>query len=134
MSSVLKTIGLTGDWTSPIGIAVLLCVVLLLVVVFIVPLFRKKESYVGNSLASEGGTIGALSSGATQRRLGTSFSQPGQGEHTTVYIPEIDEVLGGHEGLTGYRYEPDYNAVGSLLDEYRKTTSGLSYEDAETAR
>lgn len=114
------------DSSLTIKLTLAAVVVVLIVVLFL--LYRSYESLIGSGLAqNQSGVIGGLTAGATIRRLGTEFSQPGQGEHTTVYIPEIQEAmpqaLRSNESLVGFRDGPDFWATGSLLRDYQRGTS-----------
>lgn len=113
-----------GLSVETVNIATLAIVILLLILVVII-LFRVfKEGFVGTGFANKSatGVSGALTGGATMRRLSTDFSQPGQGDHNTVYIDEIKEAVPGvfKESLVSDRSPPVFWETGSILDEYRR--------------
>lgn len=113
---------------SDLLIKITLAAVVVVLVVVLFLLYKSYESLIGSGLAqNQSGIIGGLTSGATMRRLGQEFTQPGQGEHTTVYIPEIKEAmpqaLDGQESLVGFRDGPDFWSTSSLLRDYQRGTA-----------
>lgn len=81
-----------------------------------------------------------FTSGATQRRLGTEFSEPSQGEYTTPMLADIKELIPGvvpakafNERLVSERAEPNFWEIGSELEAYRdQQASGFRADIAAT--
>lgn len=109
-----------------------LIVLVLLITFYLFKLSSKGENFLGGGVQDQ-----VFTSGATMRRLGQEFSQPGQGEHTTVYNAEIKEMLPGvvpsrtPERLVSEREPPVFYDVSAELGAYQAaSTSSESPEDS----
>lgn len=120
--------------------------VLLVLVVFLLSGFGKKERLVGEGLGVLGNT-GGQTSGATQRHA-TELTATNQQDRTTVLTADVAELAPGlsqvgravdiyyepemkPERLVNERGEPDFWEIGSTLDAYRRSqVSGMAADAA----
>lgn len=109
---------------KPAFIAVVIAIVLALLgfIAYKVYTTASKERLIGTGIDNI-----IFTSGATQRRLGTEFSEPSQGEYTTPMLADIKELIPGvvpsgafNERLVSERAEPNFWEIGSELDAYRE--------------
>jgi hypothetical protein len=96
---------------------------------------KKAEHNIGHGPAL---TEQSLFSGPNIRRLGQEFSATNQGDTTTVYIPDIKEIIpdvlgsskGAAERLTSAREAPAFWEIGSELEAYQQGASDQLRQDA----
>jgi hypothetical protein len=110
-------------------------VLILVAVAYLVYVQKKKEGLIGGGVDSV-----VFTSGANQRRLGQEFSQPGQGEQNTVYLPEMRTMLpgglghGDSETLVSGRGEPDFWQINRTLDDYKFSQAAPMRAEAKAAK
>ncbi len=98
---------------------------LILILLIIIVWYNKKpENLTGTGLGTGGAYYGSTS-GATMRVAAQGFSQPGQGDRDTTYIPDIKEAVPGYikskkESLVDTAQGPMFMEIGNELEAYQQ--------------
>ena len=121
--------------SSPVAKVVYFAVLLILVLMILwnIKFIASKgsEHLIGVGSAK---TAQSLFSGPNIRRLGQDFSSTNQGDQTTVYLPDVKEIIpdvlgGSKERLTSAREPPVFYDIGSELEAYQSASSGAMKAD-----